>query len=126
MASSVEIVQSVEDDVEAFEPGQAELGVFDIRMVGFDLDMGVELPRRGFGDLRDGSWDQPGAGDSRDGLLWTESYQSLGLLDVFLSEEELTIQIAQINRVKIHDVDLAETGEDQVLEKLAANATGAD
>ena len=45
---------------------------------------------------------------------WT-SYQSLRFLDVFMSEEELTIKVAQINSVKIDDMNLAEASKDEIL-----------
>jgi hypothetical protein len=44
---------------------------------------------------------------------------------VLVAEEELAIEIAQINRVEVDDVDLAEAGQDEVLEQLAADAAGA-
>lgn len=45
---------------------------------------------------------------------------------MLVAEEELAIQVAQINGIQIHDVDFAETVEDEVLEQLAANATSAN
>lgn len=53
------------------------------------------------------------------------AYQCFGLLNVLVAEEELAIEIAKINRVEVDNVDLAEAGEDEVLEKLATNAAGA-
>lgn len=49
-------------------------------------------------------------------LLRQETYQGLGLLDVLVSEEELTVEIAQVNGVEVDDVDLAVTGEHEVLQ----------
>ena len=54
------------------------------------------------------------------------SHQSLRLLDMFLTKEELTVEVAEVNGVQINDVDLAEAGEDKILQKLAANSTSAD
>ena len=42
--------------------------------------------------------------------------QRFRLLDMFVSKEELTIQVAQIDSVKINDVNFAEAGEDEVLQ----------
>ena len=48
------------------------------------------------------------------------------LLDMFMSKEELPVEIAEIDGVKVDDVDLTKACKDEVLEELAANATGAD
>lgn len=53
-------------------------------------------------------------------------YQCLGLLDVLLAEQKLPVQVAQINRVKVNDVDLAKAGEHNVLEQFASDSAGAD
>lgn len=45
---------------------------------------------------------------------------------MFSSEQELTIEIAQIDGVEIDDVNLTKAGEDEVLEQLAANATSSN
>jgi hypothetical protein len=50
------------------------------------------------------------------------TYQCLGLLDVLVAEQELPIQIAQINRVQVDNVYLAEASEHEVLEQFAADA----
>jgi hypothetical protein len=44
---------------------------------------------------------------------------------VLVAEEELAIEVAKINRVEVDDVDLAEAGQDEVFEQLAANAARA-
>mgnify|MGYP007054560320 FL=1 len=44
---------------------------------------------------------------------------------MLVSEEELTVQIAQIDRVQVDDVDFAESGEKEVLQQLAADSAGA-
>jgi hypothetical protein len=31
-----------------------------------------------------------------------------------MSEEELSIQVAQVDRIEVHDVDFAEAGENEV------------
>lgn len=45
---------------------------------------------------------------------------------MFVAEEELAIEIAKVNRIKINDVDLAEAGQDEVFEQLAADAASTD
>jgi hypothetical protein len=102
VAPRVHIIERVEDQVEPGEPLQIELFVFDIGMMGNQLDVGIELPSYLFRNER----------------LW--------LLDVFLSEEKLTIQIAQVDGVKVDNVDFAEAGEDKVLQQLTADPARAD
>ena len=45
---------------------------------------------------------------------------------MFLSEEELAVQVAQINCIKIDYVNLPEASHDHIFEQFASNATGAD
>jgi hypothetical protein len=45
---------------------------------------------------------------------------------VFVSEEELTVEITQVDSIKIDNVNLSETGHDQVFEQFASNAAGAN
>lgn len=40
-----------------------------------------------------------------------------------MAEEELSIEIAEIDRIKIYDMDFAEASEYEVLEKLAADSS---
>lgn len=54
------------------------------------------------------------------------AHQSLGLLDMLLTKEELTVEVAEVDCVQINDVDLAEAGEDKILQKLAPNSSSAD
>jgi len=44
VSARIDIVQRVEYKCEALIPLDIELGVFDVGMVGFDLDIGVEFP----------------------------------------------------------------------------------
>jgi hypothetical protein len=46
MPPCLEIVQGVKYELEAAKPSDIELGVFDIGMVGNNLDVRVELLRR--------------------------------------------------------------------------------
>ena len=43
MPSRIEIVQGVEDKIEALEPLYVELGIFDVRVVRFKFDVRVEF-----------------------------------------------------------------------------------
>lgn len=52
------------------------------------------------------------------------AYQCFGLLDVLGSEEELAIEIAEVNRVEVDNVDLTEAGQDEVFEQFAADTAG--
>lgn len=45
MASSIEVVEGVENDVELAKPFYVELQIFDVGVVGFELDVWVELLR---------------------------------------------------------------------------------
>jgi hypothetical protein len=45
---------------------------------------------------------------------------------MFLSKEELTIQVAQIDCIEVNYVDLTEASEDEVLQELAADPACAD
>ena len=42
-----------------------------------------------------------------------------------MSEEKLPVEITQINRVQVDDVNLTKAGEDQVLKQFTADTTGA-
>jgi hypothetical protein len=54
------------------------------------------------------------------------THYSFRLLDMFLSEEELAIQIAEIDCIKIDNVNLPKAGQDQVLQQFTANSAGTD
>jgi hypothetical protein len=45
---------------------------------------------------------------------------------VLVAEQKLPVKVTQVYRVEIDDVDLAKAGEDEVLEKFAADAASAD
>ena len=51
MPSRVEIVQGVEDQVEALEPLYVELGIFDVCVMRFKSDVRVEFGGGLFGNL---------------------------------------------------------------------------
>jgi hypothetical protein len=52
------------------------------------------------------------------------THSRFGLLDMFLSEEELTVQVAQVDGIKVDYVDVSKAGHDQVLEQFASYPTG--
>lgn len=54
------------------------------------------------------------------------AHQSLRLLDMLLTKEELTVEVAEVDGVQINDVDLTEAGENKILQQLAANSSSAD
>lgn len=45
---------------------------------------------------------------------------------MLLSEEELSIEVTEIYRIEIDNVDFTETGENKILEQFAADSAGAD
>ena len=45
---------------------------------------------------------------------------------MLVTEEKLSIQITEVDGIQIDNVDLAEAGEDKVLQKFTANSSGAD
>jgi hypothetical protein len=44
---------------------------------------------------------------------------------VLVAEEKLAVEVAEVDGVEVDDVDLAEAGEDEVLEQLASDSSGA-
>ena len=45
---------------------------------------------------------------------------------MFVTEKKLSIEVAEVDGVQINDVDLAEAGENKVLQELATNSSGTD
>jgi hypothetical protein len=45
---------------------------------------------------------------------------------MFVSKEELAVKIAEVDGVKVNDVNFAKAGQCKVLEEFAADAAGAD
>lgn len=43
-----------------------------------------------------------------------------------MSEKKLSIEITEVDSIKVEDVNFPESGQDEVLEQFAANAAGAD
>jgi len=111
VAPRLQVVERIEHEVEAAEPLDAELGVFDVCMMGDNLNCAVEL----LGDL---------LGDLMTVQLATipvlrretDPYQCLRFLDVLLTEQKLPIEIAEVDCIEVDDVDLPKAGKDEVLE----------
>lgn len=55
-----------------------------------------------------------------------QSYQCFGFLDVLGAKQELAVQVAEIDCIKVDDVNFAEAGERQILEKFTADAASSD
>ncbi len=45
---------------------------------------------------------------------------------MFLSKKELTIEVAEVDGVHVHDVDFAEAREDEILEEFTSNSSSTD
>jgi hypothetical protein len=111
VASRIEVVERIEHQVESPKPFDSELAVFDICVICGDLGVGVELLCNFLRNLRKMNqvniprW----VGAITDRM---EAYQRLRLLDVFVSEEELSVKVREIDRVEVNDVDVAEAAED--------------
>ena len=45
---------------------------------------------------------------------------------MFVTKKELTIEVAEVDGVQINYMDLAEAGENKVLQELATNSSGTD
>lgn len=45
---------------------------------------------------------------------------------MLVSEQKLAVQVAEVNSIEVHNVNLAITGEDEVLEEFAADASCAN
>ena len=92
MSSGIHVVERIEHESEAGKPFEIELFVFYVCMMGDKFNIGVEL----LGDI-----------------LCDNSF---GFLDMFAPEEELTIEIGEIDCVKVNYVNFAETSENEVFE----------
>lgn len=53
------------------------------------------------------------------------THRCLRFLDMLMSEEKLTVQIAKVYGVKVNDVNLLEARKDKVFQKLATDAASA-
>lgn len=122
MASCIEIIKGIENDIERFKPVDSKLTVLYIRVIGVEFRIRPELLRNFFGDLYAGKEPLNFPVDLTDRAA-ISTYQGLGLLDVLLTEEKLPIQIAQVDSIEINNVDFAKAGELEVLEQFATDAS---
>ena len=120
MSPRIQIVERIENDAKGLEPRDVELIVLDVGMVRLDSHVRIEPARRYLRDLH-----QQLATPHTRLIRVSIAYQCFRLLDVLIPEEELPIEIAQVDRVQVDDVNLAEASEDEILEELAANTTSA-
>jgi hypothetical protein len=51
------------------------------------------------------------------------AHQCLGFLDVFLTKEELAVEVAEVNGIKVDNMYLAKAGHDKILEQLTADTS---
>ena len=110
MPSGIQVIQSVEDYCELLEPGNVELGVLDICMVSLQLHFGIELVRRVLCYL------YPTCQRPYSISHACKTNQSLRFLDVLMSEQELSIEVAEVDRIEVYYVDFAKACEDEILE----------
>jgi hypothetical protein len=103
MSSGIDVIQSIYDRIEPSKPVDLEQGVGD--------DVAVD---RFYFYIRV---------KSLDGF---SSNNSFGLPDVFLPEQELSIQVGDVDRVQIDHRELLAADEHQVLEELTSNTSSAD
>ena len=147
-----QIVQGIEDQCERSEPRDVELGIHDVGMVGLQFGVWTEFLRNLLRNLESRMslssfhilihvfpatarranarrrTEEGGFGSKRRKrttiVVWT--YQGLRLLDMFMSEEELAIEVAQVDCIQVDNVDFAEPGQDEVFEEFAADAACAN
>lgn len=55
----------------------------------------------------------------------TSTHLGFRLFNMFMTEQELTIEITEIDSVKINNVDFSKADENQVLEQFTSNAASA-
>lgn len=88
-------------------------------MVGDQGAGGVESRRRLFGNLAK-LLDAHPHGEVR------ITHDGFWLLDMLVSEEELTVEITQVDRIKIDDINMVKTCHDKVLEQFASYTASTD
>jgi hypothetical protein len=52
--------------------------------------------------------------------------ERFAFLDIGFSEEELPVQVGQVDRVEVDNLDVSKADEDEVFEQFAADTAGAD
>lgn len=123
VTSRINVVQGVERQFETSKPLDVELWILDICVVRNDLDVRIELLRRILGHLyiRQHSFVRLGSRVSG-----VSPYQCFGPSDMLVSEEELAVEVTEVDCIKVDNVNLRETGQGEVLQQFAADATCTD
>lgn len=98
----VEVIQGVKDDSKASEPRHVEVRFFDVCVMSHNFDIWVEFLGSLFGNER------------------------FGLFDMLLSEQELSVEIREVDRVQVDDVYLAEASEGEILQELTSDSSSAN
>lgn len=111
MTSRLEIVQRIKHYFKASKPFDVKLYVLNIGVVRDNLDVRVEYCRRLLCYLTVWSVRHYTYYPVRSIVC---SYQGFGFPDMFVSEEELSVQIAQVDCVEVDDVNFAEAGEGEI------------
>lgn len=87
VSSGVYVVQRIENQIELLEICQVELGVLDVLVVANNGQIGVETLRS---------------------IACNDSF---GLTNVLWAEQELTIQIGNVDRIQVDQLDVLETSQ---------------
>jgi hypothetical protein len=58
--------------------------------------------------------------------VWAAIYHRFALFHVFLLEQKLTIQVGQVNGVKVQYGDMAKSSHDDILQKFTSDTTSAN
>ena len=117
MSSSIQIIQRIEYNMELFKPANIELSFFNVRMIGFKVDVWIEFASCVLGDLLKESE------LLRKWVSTVKTNQGLRLLNVLMSEQKLAVEIAQVDGVEVNNMDFHESSEDEILKKFATDAT---
>lgn len=91
-------------------------------MIRLDLDIRIESARRLFRNLSP-SQRMPYNLTSQHRII---THQSLALLDMLAAEQKLAVEITQVNRIQIDDMNLAEARKHQIFKQFAADTARAD
>lgn len=110
-----QIIQCAEDQIKSLHPFDVVLALLDVPMPRPDGNtLGIDVPF----SLR--PWSRVKM------LCKSRRNKGFRFLDICLSEEELTVQVGEVDRVEVDDLDVSESDEDEVFEEFAADAAGAD
>ena len=101
MSPRIQVIQRIKDHSEALEPVNIELRILDVCMVSLELHVRVELVRRILSHLR------PQLSVYVSFSCARLTNQSLRFLDMFVPEEELPVEVAQIDGVQVNNMDFA-------------------